>query len=176
MTIDEFKKILAKGHIYNFLYHFTDASNLASIAQYGLLSKKEATKKGIQVVAYGGNKWSHDADIMKGLNDYVSLCFTQSHPMCHVAQMDGRIPCPQYLPIDPDILYLDGVKITLGVANKSETELLNVEDALEKLDYEVLYTRTDWSDPDIQTRLRNAEKCEILVPETVPLKYIRRKF
>ena len=70
---------------------------------------------------------------------------------------------------------IQGVKITIGVANKSATELLEVEDGLEQLDKEVLYTRTDWDDPDIQARLQLAEKCEILVPKIVPLKMVKRK-
>jgi hypothetical protein len=93
-----------------------------------------------------------------------------------VAHIEGRIPNPVYLPIDPDVLNTEGVKIALGVANKSGTELLNVEDGLKLLDCKVLYTRTDWSDPEIQTRLRCAEKCEILIPKFVPLRFIRRNF
>ena len=173
MTIEEFKKVLARGHVYRSLYHFTDIANLPSIAKHGILSKQQATENGIAIAVHGGNEWSHDADIHKGLEDYVNLCFTQSHPMCHIAHMEGRVPNPRYLSIDPDILNFAGVKITLGVANKADVELLNVEDGLEQLDYEVLYTQTDWSDPDIQVRLRNAEKCEILVPKIVPIELIK---
>ncbi len=176
MTIDEFKKIIAAGHIYKSLYHFTDNSNLSSIAKHGILSKQQATKIGITITVPGGNEWSRDADAHKGLEDYVNLCFTRSHPMCHIAHMEGRIPDPQYLPIDPEILNTAGVKITIGVANKADTIILDVEDGLEQLDREVLYTRTDWDDASIQVRLRNAEKCEVLVPKIVPLNVIRRKF
>ena len=95
--------------------------------------------------------------------------------MCHVAHMDGRMPKPRYLPINPDVLKIECVKITLGVANKAGTELLSVEDGLEQLDRKVLYTRTEWVDPDIQVRLRNAEKCEILIPKIVPIELIERK-
>ncbi len=175
MTVDQFKKILARGHIYKSLYHFTDCANLPSIAEHGILSKQQAIKNGIAIAVFGGNKWSHDADAHKGLEDFVNLCFTRSHPMCHVAHMDGRIPDPQYLPINPDVLKIEGVKITLGVANEAGTELLNVEDGLEQLDTEVLYSRTDWDDPDIQKRLQNAEKFEILVPKIVPIELIMRK-
>ena len=174
MSIDEFKKILASGHIYRSLYHFTDSSNLPSIAEHGILSKQQAIENGITIAVSGGNEWSHDADIHKGLEDYVNLCFTMSHPMCHIAHLEGRIPNPQYLPINPDVLKIDGVKITLGVANRAETVLLNVEDGLGQIDMEVLYTRTEWIDPDIQVRLRNAEKCEILVPKAVPKELIKR--
>jgi hypothetical protein len=41
------------------------------------------------------------------------------------------------------------------------------------IDYEVLYTRTDWRDPVIQQRLAQAERCEILVPRFIPLELIR---
>ena len=103
----------------------------------------------------------------------MNLCFTINHPMCYIANAEGRVPNPQYLSIDPDILEIGGVRITLGVANKAETELLGVDDGLEKLDKEVLYTRTDWHNPQIQQRLKNAEKCEILVPTIIPVNYIR---
>ncbi len=176
MTVDEFKKILAKGHVYRSLYHFTDTANLESIAKHGILSTKQATEYGITIAVYGGNEWSRDADAHKGLEDYVNLCFTTSHPMCHIAHMEGRIPNPQYLPIHPDVLKIARVKITIGVANKADTEILDVDEGLGQIDCEVLYTRTDWSDPDIQLRLRSAEKCEILVPKAVPVNLIKRKF
>lgn len=173
MTVEEFKKILARGHIYRSLYHFTDSSNLPSIANHGILSKQQAARTGVTISVYGGNEWSHEADDLKGLGDYVNLCFTKNHPMCHSAKEEGRIPDPRYLRIHPDVLGFDGVKITLGVANKTETELLAVEDGLAQLDMEVLYTRTKWADLEIHARLANAEKCEILVPKLVPLEFIK---
>jgi hypothetical protein len=41
------------------------------------------------------------------------------------------------------------------------------------IDYEVLYSRTNWSDPQVQQRLQAAEKYEILVPRAIPLDLIR---
>jgi hypothetical protein len=41
------------------------------------------------------------------------------------------------------------------------------------IDYEVLYTRTDWRDSAIQQRLAQSERCEILVPGFIPLDLIR---
>lgn len=174
MTVDEFAKILAKGHQYTSLFHFTDTANIPSIAKLGILSKAEAARRGIKAVCPGGNEWSREADALKGLDDYVSLCFTGSHPMCHIAHDDGRIPNPQYIPIHENVLRIDGVKITMGIANKSETEPLDVEDGLERIDKEVLYTRTDWNDPIIQARRQEAEKCEILVPKVVAVKFFNR--
>jgi hypothetical protein len=48
-----------------------------------------------------------------------------------------------------------------------------MDEAREMIDYEVLYTKTDWKDPAIRARLTQAEKCEILVPRFIPLELIR---
>ena len=175
MTVDEFKRVISRGHLHRFLYHFTDMSNLPSIARHGILSKQEARKRNVVVSVPGGNEWSQDADAYRGLEGYVNLCFTKDHPMCYKAQSEGRLPNPQYLPIDPDVLRFEGVKIALDVANKANTELFRVEEGLERLDKEVLYTRTAWKNPQILQRLRNAKKCEILVPTRVPINLIRTK-
>ena len=173
MTLDQYLKIVANGHIYRHIYHFTDNANMPSIAKFGLLSKDQAKQMGITVEAPGGNDWSRDADMLRELYDYVNLCFTRDHPMCYVAHKNGNILNPKYLAIDPEIFRLDGVKITLDVANKPTTEILDVVEGLEGIDTEVLYTRTDWRDPTIKDRLQRARKCEILVPKTVPVCYIK---
>jgi hypothetical protein len=66
-----------------------------------------------------------------------------------------------------------GVKFTADVSNKFGVQLYTVEEALEIIDFEVLYTRTNWRDPGIQERLQQAEKYEILVPDHIPRKFIR---
>ena len=58
---------------------------------------------------------------------------------------------------------------TLILETRFETE----DGAATLIDFTVLYTRTDWSDPAIQERLKAAEKCEVLVPELIPLSHIR---
>lgn len=63
--------------------------------------------------------------------------------------------------------------MTDGVSNKSSVTPLPAADLIPKLDLEVIYSRTDWNDPAINERLKAAERCEILVPDCVPLKYIR---
>jgi hypothetical protein len=57
--------------------------------------------------------------------------------------------------------------------NKSGVQSYSIHEASDMIDYEVLYTRTDWRDPAIQQRLAQAEKCEILVPGFIPLELIR---
>ena len=155
-------------------YHFTDRRNAASIRERGGLYSLAALREmGVEIPAPGGNDWSHDADGMKGLDRYVHLCFRPNHPMEYVARQDGRITDSVYLQIHPDVLSTEGVMFTADVSNKSGVEMIPLAEALEIIDFKVLYTRTDWSDPEIQQRLRQAEKYELLMPNHVPMKFIR---
>jgi hypothetical protein len=52
-------------------------------------------------------------------------------------------------------------------------EACTIEAAVDIIDFEVLYTRTDWADPEIRRRLQQAEKYEVLVPKRIPLSLIR---
>jgi len=62
---------------------------------------------------------------------------------------------------------------TGDVSNKAGVTIHSLEEAMGMIDFEVLYTRTDWRDPQIKERLLEAEKCEILVPDFIPLELIR---
>lgn len=154
-------------------YHFTDKQNLASIRKWGLLSLAELRRRNIVIPKPGGNKWSHEADAMFGVDDYVHLCMRDSHPMQYQAKKNGHIGDTLFLEIDPEIRHLDGVMYAPDVSNKSGVTLMTMNEALEKIDYEVLYTETDWKNSAIKARLQLAGKCEILVPKHVPLNYIR---
>lgn len=155
-------------------YHFTDRRNAASIQELnGLYSLAALREKGVHIPAPGGNDWSHDADKLKGLDRYVHLCFRPNHPMEYVARKDGRITDSVYLQIHPDVLRFDGVMFTADVSNKAGVQVISLAEAVEIIDFKVLYTRTDWTDPEVQQRLRQAEKYELLVPNHVSIKYIR---
>lgn len=155
------------------LYHFTDRRNLPLIRQHGgLYPVTKLKKKNIEVPAPGGNDWSRDADGIKGMDAYVHLCFRNSHPMEYVARQDGRIQDTIFLRIHADVLLWDGVKFTADVSNKAGVETHTIEEARKLIDFEVLYTRTDWSNAEVQKRLQQAEKYEILVPKKIPLDMI----
>ena len=74
MIVEDFKKFVASNCIHNSLYHFTDRENLASIAEFGILSKQETVRRGIVVKVPGGNDFSRDVDTLKRLDNYVNLC------------------------------------------------------------------------------------------------------
>jgi hypothetical protein len=92
--------------------------------------------------------------------------------MEYLARQDGRIQETRYLEISPSVLHIHGVRFTAAVSNKTGTPRLTVDEACQTLDLEVLYERTDWRDPEIQARLRVADKYELLVPDAVPLHLI----
>jgi len=156
------------------LYHFCDRRNLAIIRKLsGLYSFEKLEEMGIEIPAPGGNDWSRDADKMKGLHQYVHLCFRNNHPMEYLARQDGRIVDSIFLQVHPDVLKFEGVKYTPDVSNQSDVPLLSLEEARTMIDFEVIYTWTDWKDPAIKERLDKAERCEILVPDNIPIDLIR---
>jgi hypothetical protein len=133
---------------------------------------QELKRRKIKVPAPGGNQWSHDQDERTGMDAYVHLCFKTGHPMEKRAKDGGAIEDLAYLHIDPDVIKLPGVKVTDDVSNKVGVSVEEAAAMLDKIDLEVLYKRLRWKDPAVRERLVTAEKCEILVPKKVPLKFI----
>jgi len=168
------KDILKKYSISG-IWHFTDQSNLKSIkANGGLRSLRSLRDREIEIPTPGGNDWSHDADERCDLDKYVHLAFINNHPMLYTARHreEGRIENPVWIKIDPTVLLGDSVRFCVGVANKKGAEILDPIDAVNQIDFEVLFTRTDWTKPEIFARRKAAEKSEILVPEFVPYEKI----
>jgi len=166
------KTILAK-YKFDEIWHFTDKSNLDLIVENKrLLSLGELKRRRINIPIPGGNDRSHDADRMKGVQEYVHLAFVDDHPMLYRAKQKGRIPNPIWLKIDSSILLEDNVRYTSEVSNKAGVPILQPEEAKEEIDFEVLFTRTDWRDPEIQARRQAAIKSEILIPDFVPIEKI----
>lgn len=158
------------------IWHFTDYSNIESIKNNnGLISLGELQRKNISIPAPGGNQWSHDADIYKGVHEYVHLAFVDDHPMLYAAKQDGRIKNPIWLKIDSSILLDSNVRFTNEVSNKAGVQLLTSDEAREQIDFEVMFTYMDWRNPEIQARRRLALKSEILIPRHIPLNKILDK-
>ncbi|WP_082634725.1 DarT ssDNA thymidine ADP-ribosyltransferase family protein [Fulvimarina pelagi] len=157
-----------------FLYHFTDRRNLPQIkAAGGLLPLAELRRRGIEIPAPGGNDWSREADAPKRMSDYVHLCFRDSHPMEYRAREAGRIGDTIFLKIHPSVMHFDGVRFTDDVANKSGVQSVPITEAEALMDFEVLYGRTDWRNLEVNARLQQASKYEVLVPQMIPLDLIR---
>lgn len=160
-----------------YLYHFTDRRNLASIRDTGGLHSTAKLKKlGIDTFHPGGNELSLESDRRFGMDRYVHLCFNTNHPLEYLARQDGRIQRTAWLYVDPAVLTRKGVLFTPGVANRAGMEPVPILDAAKMIDFEVLYTRTDWSDPAVYARRQAAERCEILVPDGIPFKFFSEYF
>lgn len=174
MTIDDLIAHIKASRQHSCLYHFTDESNLQSIDKKGLVSKERMRVEGWWPTTTGGDEISHGIDERKGLFNYVNLCFTDNHPMEYRAKEAGRLPSPRYLEISTQVLKIPEVRMADGVATASDTKIMDIQDAIDQIDIEVLYSRTDWKDPKMQARLQAAEKWEILVPSTVPRQLITK--
>jgi len=154
-------------------YHFTDTRNLPSIRKHGLLSLSEIRRLGIENTVAGGNDWSHEEDQRRGLDRYVHLCFLKEHPMEYVArEKEKRIQESRFILVSRDVIHRDGVRFTAGVANRSGSRLLTLKEACESMDFEVIYDRTDWRDPQIQERRKAAKKYELLVPVSIGVEHL----
>lgn len=162
--------LLKKGRDF---FHFTDTRNVASIRESGLLSTRLQQETRRAAVAPGGNDWSLDADRRSGMDAYVHLCFFSDHPMEYLAKKDGRIEKSVFLRISPEVLRTPGTLIVDAVSNRADAKPRPAEEMIGKLDLEVIYTRTNWKDPAVQERLKTAKKCEILVPDRIPVEFIR---
>ncbi len=155
------------------VWHFTDRSNLELIKEHnGLLSLGELERRGIEIPRPGGNEWSHDADKLKGLHDYVHLAFLDDHPMLYSAKQDGRIAAPIWLKIQLSVLVAEGVRFCSEISNRSDAVIIGADEAKEQIDFEVLFTYMDWLDEEVQARRQAALKSEILVPDFVPIEWI----
>lgn len=156
------------------LYHFTDTRNLISIRDRGgLYSWHRLQEMGVGVDVPGGNDWSHDADALKGLDNYVHLCLRANHPMEFVAKQEGRIQNSIFLNIDRAVLDFDGVLFTEDVSNKRGVETRTLDEAEDLIDFPVIGGNIDYQDQNQLARLRQVEKCEILVPDFIPIELIR---
>jgi hypothetical protein len=158
------------------LYHFTDSRNVPLIRKVGGLYSRARLQQMAEVDAFypGGNEWSLEADEACGMNQYVHLCLKRNHPMEFLARREGRIQKTQWLWIDASALKLDGVLYSSGVSNKSGIDICTIEEARDKIDYIALYKYLDWKVDENHERRSAAEKCEILVPDYLPLKYFEK--
>lgn len=157
------------------LYHFTDRRNLPNIrANGGLFSLAELRRRSITVPAPGGNQLSQDLDGAAGMDQYVHLCLSREHPMAHVARQAGHIQEVVFLEIDSAVRHWPGVMYVPGVSNSSGMIPVPIMGALNTIDLEVLHTFIDWKTvPGAYARRQAAEKCEVLVPNHIPVQFIR---
>ncbi len=164
---------LLKKYSCDTIYHFTDRKNLESIKNNGgLYSLAKINEMKLKDVSYISNDWSQDADRSKGIDSYVHLCFVQGeHPMAFNAIENGKDIV--WIEINSEVLNSAGVLYTNDIANKSGVILLDNEAAKEKLDIEAICKFLPFNVEGNRERKVATYKYEILIPNFVPLSFIR---
>jgi hypothetical protein len=141
------------------IYHFTDKANLQTIEKYGLQSLKNICNLNIPVNHFGAEEISHILDERSGLDKYVHLAFIKDHPMYHVAKSRGNLINPIWIELDSSILYEDTTLFCDKVANKNGTEIFEIDEILEKINFDILtdnrfISGDEWN---IRKEIRKAE-------------------
>jgi ssDNA thymidine ADP-ribosyltransferase, DarT len=168
MNSHEFRSRFLNRHF----YHFTDTRNLPSIRALGLLRLAELKRRGIVVPAPGGNEWSQEADVRRGLDEYVHLCFFDEHPMEYRARGARHIDKTVFLRVAPDILEIPGVLFSPGVANKNGVVPVTLDEAVAQMDFEAMHERLDWRDAAVKERIKTTRKYELLVPADIETRFL----
>lgn len=102
----EFRTYLSNNGI-QYLYHFTDRSNIDSIQSHGgLFSWKYCVDHNITIHNPGGDEHSRYLDTRHGLDDYVRLSFCDDHPMAYRLKQQGASLV--LLKIKVDVAWLQG--------------------------------------------------------------------
>jgi hypothetical protein len=174
MDLDHFVgRIVKLSTQHQRFYHFTDKKNLPLIREHGLLSTSQLRARDLyDDVITGGDANSLESDRLKGTDQFVCLCLTDSHPMEYVARTGDRKLNPIYLEIDPEVIRLPGAMVTSAPSNQNGVERMEPTVGLDELDLPVVYTWLKWKDAKIMDRLKIARKYEILIPTSIEPRYI----
>ena len=114
------------------LFHFTDASNISSIREHGLLAWKRIAKDKIES-RMNSSALSHKLDAAKGLSDYIRLSLCRRHPMMFKALKEERISRPVILEIKlevvsrPGVLFCERNAAASGVKTSANPNVIHFE-------------------------------------------------
>lgn len=149
----------------NYLYHFTDRSNVAKIRETGgLYSWKYLDDHCMIVPRPGGNDVSRGLDSKYGLEDYVRLSFCKIHPMSYRLKKEGADVVFLKISLDPIIL-----KDTL-FSDMNATDSLHKHggtlDDLKRVHLEC--TKLDYAEGED----KKYKQAEVMVKTFLPAKYI----
>ena len=164
----KYKGILSQQGITS-LYHFTDRSNLQSIKQHGaLFSWHHCDTNSILIPVPGGNQLSRDLDTSKGLQDFVRVSFTRSHPMMFVQPIRSRDNV--ILEIDTEIIFWNGTKYANMNATRNEVNVGDTLGDFNQLRFDLFKFPNHFG---LNETDRPYFQGEILVPTKIPLQFIK---
>lgn len=164
----EFKNILNTHNITS-LFHFTDRANLKSIESHGaLFSWHYCVTNNIIIPSSGGNQLSRELDISKGLQNYVRVSFTRSHPMMFASPVGERNNV--ILEIDPEVIFWLHTKYANKNATRNDVNVGATLSDFKKIKFEIVKLRNHFNLNEIDKPFYQGE---ILVLEKIPAQYIR---
>ncbi|MEL7152159.1 MAG: DarT ssDNA thymidine ADP-ribosyltransferase family protein [Pseudomonadota bacterium] len=171
-TVAELIAAIKNGYRTRSLFHFTDEANLKSIRQHGLLSKAELDARGIVPVNPGGDDASRQSDTKEGIYDDVRLSLVRKHSMAYICKRDERQTDQIVFSVDPVVMSLPNVRMSLGMANSSANPKIPLQDAVGFVDVDVMYTNhgRDWS--EIRDTVKRNQKYEVLIPKVVEPRFL----
>lgn len=154
----------------DYVYHMTHISNLANILKNDLLSHNLAHQR-FNIVDISNptvNAYRKAKDPIYGLSlhDYVPTYLNPKNPMSYVRREEANNYA--ILKLNKKLLLQTGAIFTDGNAACINTSFYNDITDLDQLDWECLHAHY-WADFIDGKRKRNAE---LLVPQTIPAKYI----
>lgn len=138
----KFNKILDQYNI-DYLYHFTDKSNIESIIKHGGLYSRDMCKnKGIRFKP-SGNDLSHVSDMRKKLTNHIRLSFNDRHLMMFSAMKDERKIDQVILKVNREIIFYENCLFSnMNAADNLSKVGKNFED-FEKINFKIV--TSDWT-------------------------------
>ena len=147
------------------LFHFTDAANLASIREHGLLAWKKIERDHIEC-KMNSSILSHKLDTRKGFENYIRLSFCRKHPMMFQALKEKRITRPVILEIKLQVVSRPGVLFCERNATASDAQTSANPNVIR---FEVVNKPYG----AVSNESKPFYQGEVLVPESVPPHLIR---
>ena len=143
------------------LYHFTDAANLESIREHGLLSASCLSQQSMKAVMNSDAK-SRAMDKQMGLENFVRLSFNRENPMLYVAKNESRISRPVMLQIKLEVVSRPGVLFFDCNATRHDAVESSSPNVVR---FDIVKAANQFG---VATELRHFYQAEILVPSPVP--------
>jgi hypothetical protein len=143
------------------LYHFTDAANLNSIREHGLLSASCLNQQSLNATMNSDEK-SRAIDKQKGLENFVRLSFNNENPMQYIAKNEGRISRPVMLQIKLEVVSKQDVLFSDCNATRHDAIQSCSPDVVR---FNIVKAPNQFG---VKAELQRFFQAEVLVPSPVP--------
>lgn len=155
-----------QGYGIQTLWHVTHLANLASIMEYGILSREEIHRKNLQFEDISDPSVQR---LRTGYHNYVPLFLVLSTPMLYVC-WQRHSEAVAAIEVNIQVADFKGVQFSDGNIAASKTNIYSDPKNLQNLDWEVI--RAPWG--AYSQEWKRKRSAEILVPQFVPREYVNR--